>query len=342
MDYLYSPSGKTGIHTGLSGDYPEADCVVLDAGPLYAPDDNRWEAFAAFGTLAVYERTSRSEIISRCRDARFILTNKVPLDAATIQAMTRLEYIGVLATGFNIIDTAAAASHGVTVTNIPAYSTASVAQHAIALLLAITNRTEHYSEAVREGMWSRCEDFTFRHFPLLELSGKTFAVVGFGNTGAATAHIAAALGMKILVYTSKEQSLLPEGYRKATDLDALFKEADVLSLHCPLNDSTRGMVNADRLAMMKPEAIILNTARGPLVDEQALADALNAGRIAAAGLDVLSKEPPEAGNPLLTARNCFITPHIAWASEDARHRLMDIALANLKAFTSKNPQNVVN
>lgn len=342
MDMLYtSPSGRTAICAGNDGAYPGASLVVLDCLPLYPADDSRWERFARSGSVAVYERTMPEELVERCRSARIILTNKVPLTAEVIGRLPELRYIGVLATGYNIVDTAAASLHGVVVTNIPAYSTASVAQTAISLLLTITNRVEHYAEAVRNGRWTACRDFTFRDFPLTELDGKSFGVVGFGHTGQATARIAAALGMKIKVYTSKPQESLPDGYEKMS-LDTLFASCDVVSLHCPLTDATRGLVNAGRLASMKSGAILLNTSRGPVVDERALAGALDSGHIAAAGLDVLSSEPPRADNPLLKARNCFITPHVAWASEEARGRLMDIAFANIEAFGNGCPQNVVN
>lgn len=340
MDMLYSSVGKTEIYGGLTGDCPDAPVVVLDGFTLYPPEDARWERLAQWGPLAVYERTSADEIAARCREARVVLTNKVALRAETLAAMPRLRYIGVLATGYNIVEVEAAAARGIVVTNIPSYSTASVAQTAIALLLAVTNRVEHYSEEVRTGRWSSCRDFTFRDYPLTELDGKTFGVVGFGHTGSATARIAAAMGMRVRVFTSKAQSELPEGYVKS-GLDELFAESDVVSLHCPLTDSTRGLVNAERLSKMKPGAVVINTSRGPVVDEQALADALNAGRIAGAGVDVLSTEPPRPDNPLLTARNCVITPHIAWASDEARERLMDIAIANVAAFENGAPQNVV-
>lgn len=335
MDMLHTPEGAFEITSPT-----DADIVVLDGLPLYPSSDRRWAALTRFGRVAVYERTHPDAIIERCRAARIVLTNKVPFTEPVIAALPSLEYIGVLATGYNIIDTAAAARASVTVTNIPAYSTASVAQNAIALLLAITNRTEHYARAVASGRWAACPDFSFRDFPLMELDGKTFGVVGFGNTGAATARIAAALGMRVRVFTSKPAEALPEGYEKM-DLDELFRTCDVVSLHCPLTPSTRGLVDSARLAMMKPGAIIINTSRGPVVDEQALADALARGHIAAAGLDVLSQEPPAADNPLLHAPNCFITPHIAWASDEARERLMATALSNIDAFLRGAPRNVV-
>ena len=335
MDMMHTPEGVFEITSA-----PEADLVVLDGLPLYPSDDPRWGAFTRFGRVAVYERTAPGDITERCRGARIVLTNKVPFTEAVIAALPSLEYIGVLATGYNIIDTAAAARAGVTVTNIPAYSTASVAQNAIALLLAITNRAEHYAAAVAAGRWAACPDFSFRDFPLTELDGKAFGVVGFGNTGAATARIAAALGMRVKVFTSKPAEALPAGYEK-TDLDELFRTCDVVSLHCPLTPSTRALVNADRLAMMKRSAILINTSRGPVVDEEALARALSEGRIAAAGLDVLSQEPPLPDNPLLHAPGCVITPHIAWASDEARERLMATAISNLDAFVLGTPRNAV-
>lgn len=315
--------------------------VVLDAATVYAASDPQWQLFADAGyDVTVYDRTSAADIHERCRGAKCVLTNKVPLDAAAIAALPELRYIGVLATGYNIVDVEAARAAGVVVTNVPAYSTASVAQQAIALLLACVNAAETYSRAVHDGRWAASPDFSFRINDWHELSGKTIGIIGFGNTGSATARIAAALGMKVAVFTSKPQEALPEGYVKA-DLDTIFKTADVVSLHCPLNDQTRQMVDAERLASMKPGAILINTARGPLVDEQALADALNSGRLAAAGVDVLCQEPPVDGSPLASAEHCVVTPHIAWASVEARRRLFDIALANVVAFTCGHPQNVV-
>ena len=318
------------------------DIVILDAATTYPASDEKWKIFESIGSLTVYDRTSydSDEIVSRCKDADAVLTNKVPLSADTLSRLPRLRYVGVLATGYNIVDVSAAAGRGIVVTNIPAYSTASVAQMAFALLLAITNRVEHYAGENRKGRWPACADFSYRDFPLMELAGKTFGVVGLGNTGSATAAIAAAFGMKVAVVTSKEQSQLPDGYVKM-DLDELFAKADVVSLHCPLTPSTTHLADTRRLALMKPTAILLNTGRGPLVDEEALAAALNEGRIYAAGVDVLSCEPPKPDNPLLSARNCFVTPHIAWASDEARCRLLDIAYTNLRAFADCTPVNTV-
>ena len=315
--------------------------VCLDAYSLYPATDARWGEFAQYGDIEVYDRTGKDEIVERAHDADVVLTNKVPLDAATLERLPNLKFICVLATGYNIIDIATAAQRGIPVSNIPSYSTASVAQHAIALLLAITNRVEEYAVANRDGQWQACEDFTFRRHSLTELSGKKFGVVGFGHTGQATAAIAAALGMENLVYTSKSQDQLPVGYRKVT-LDQLFKDADVVSLHCPLTDTTRGLVDAERLKQMKRSAILINTSRGPVINEKDLVKALKEGEIAAAGLDVLSKEPPQKDNELFTLANCYITPHIAWASEEAKARLFSIAVNNVANYVANHPSNVVN
>ena len=315
--------------------------VCLDCNTVYTPDDARWERFASLGDFEVYDRTDESAIIERCAGADAVLTNKVPLNAATIAQLPSLRYIGVLATGFNIVDTKAAAAAGIAVTNIPSYSNNSVAQHVFALLMAITNRVEDYARMNADGHWCRSLDFSYRLQEWHELAGKTMGVVGLGHIGSAVAAIASAMGMKVAVFTSKPQDALPEVYVKM-DLDELFAEADVVSLHCPLADGTRDMVDARRLALMKPSAILINTARGALVDEKALADALNNGKIYAAGLDVLCNEPPKHDCSLVGARNCFITPHIAWASAEARERLFDIAFDNLKAYAEGRVQNRVN
>ncbi|MDE6857533.1 MAG: D-2-hydroxyacid dehydrogenase, partial [Alistipes sp.] len=267
-------------------------------------------------------------------------TNKTPLTAAMLRSLPRLRYVGVLATGYNVVDVAAAREEGIVVTNIPAYGTASVAQTVFAHLLAIAQRVEHYTDENRRGRWSRSADFCYWDFPLVELAGKRMGIVGFGNTGSAAARIAAAFGMEVWAFTSKSAESLPAGVRKA-ELDELFRSCDVVSLHCPLTESTRGMVDAARLAMMKPTSILINTGRGPLVVERDLADALNAGTIFAAGLDVLCSEPPESDNPLLSARNCFITPHIAWATREARERLMRIAADNLRSYVEGRTVNNV-
>ena len=314
--------------------------VVLD-GYGANPGDLSWEPLKRLGNLTVYDRTAPSELLQRAEDADMLLTNKVALDAAAISSLPKLKYIGVLATGYNIVDVAAAANHGVVVTNIPAYSTESVAQMVFAHILNITQRVGYYAEENHRGRWSANPDFCYWDTPLSELAGKTIGIIGLGNTGRATARIALAFGMKVLAFTSKSQQELPVGVEKAS-MDRLFQECDIVSLHCPLTDTTRNLVDADRLRMMKSSAVLINTGRGPLVDEKALADALNTGVIYAAGMDVLSSEPPRSDNPLLSARNCFITPHIAWATFEARTRLMQIAVENAAAFIKGTPINCVN
>lgn len=313
--------------------------VVLD-GYCVNPGDLSWKGLEALGSVEVYEYTTPGEVLERSRGAAAVLTNKVRLNAETLAALPELKYIGVLATGYNVIDLEAARRRGIMVTNVPAYSTHSVAQLVFAHLLNIAQQVGHHAVRVSEGAWSRSRDFCFWDTPQIELYGKTMGVVGFGNIGSAVAELARAFGMNVLAYTSKEASRLPLGVEKVT-LDELFSRSDVVSLHVPLTPETRGLVDGARLALMKPTAILINTSRGPLVDETALAEALNRGKIYAAGLDVLSSEPPRADNPLLTARNCYITPHIAWATREARSRLIDVAVANLGAFLSGHPVNRV-
>lgn len=313
--------------------------VVLD-GYALNPGDLSWSGMEALGELVVYDRTSPSELMERSADAEVLITNKTLITAADMEALSRLKYIGVLATGYNVVDIEAAKARGIVVTNIPAYSTASVAQMVFAHLLNITQQVGHYAEENAKGRWADSVDFCYWDTDLVELAGKKMGIVGFGNIGQATARIAQAFGMEVCVYTSKEQSALPVGMTKM-GLDALFASCDVVSLHCPLTPETKEMVKAERLNIMKPNAILINTGRGSLVNERDLADALNEGRIAAAGLDVLSVEPSVAGNPLLNARNCFITPHIAWATKEARTRLMDIAVNNLKCYQEGNVINNV-
>ena len=304
--------------------------VVLDGYGLN-PGDLSWKGMEALGELTVYDRTSPSELMERSEGAEALITNKTLITAENMEALPELKYIGVLATGYNVVDIEAAKARGIVVTNIPAYSTSSVAQMVFAHILNITQRVGHYAEENSKGRWTNNADFCYWDTDLVELDGKKMGIVGFGNIGQATARIAQAFGMEVLLYTSKEQSALPQGMRKVA-LDELFAESDVISLHCPLTPDTKEMVNAERLKLMKPGAIFVNTGRGPLVNEQDLADALNEGRIAAAGLDVLSVEPANADNPLLGAKNCFITPHIAWATKEARTRLMQIAVQNLKSY----------
>lgn len=314
--------------------------LVLD-GYCLNPGDLSWDGMKELGNLAVYDRTLPSELIDRANGAEVLITNKTLITASDMKALPLLKYIGVLATGYNVVDIEAAKAKGIVVTNIPAYSTNSVAQMVFAHLLNISQRVGHYACKNRQGAWSDSVDFCFWDTNLFELSNKWMGIIGFGNIGQATARIALSFGMKVGVFTSKPQNALPDGIKKM-EMDELFRNSDVVSLHCPLTEETKEMINSDRLHTMKPTAILINTGRGPLINEQDLADALNEGVIAAAGLDVLSVEPPTPSNPLLTARNCFITPHIAWATKEARIRLMQIAVDNLKGYLSgKIINNVV-
>lgn len=313
--------------------------TILDGYGLN-PGDLSWDWLNKYGEVKIYDRTSPSELMERAADADAIFTNKVVINAETLSSLPNLKYIGVLATGYNIVDVKTAKKLGITVTNIPAYSTDSVAQMVFAILLTITNRVEHYAVENRKGRWSNNPDFCYWDSPLMELAGKTFGIVGLGNIGKAVARIANAFGMKVVAFTSKKQEELPVGIQKVT-LDQLFSESDVLSLHCPLTPETNNLVNDERLNLMKPTAILINTGRGPLIDEQAVANALKAGKLGAFGADVLSSEPPAEDNPLLSAPNAFITPHIAWATVEARRRLMEICEGNLSAFVSGTPRNVV-
>lgn len=314
--------------------------VVLD-GYTLNPGDLVWDDLNALGVCEVYDRTEPEDVVARAADAEIVLTNKTVLDRAVIEQLPKLRYIGVLATGYNVVDPAAARERRIPVTNVPTYGTRSVAQMVFAHLLQLADRVGHHAEAVRRGRWTASVDFCFWDYPLVELHGLTMGIVGFGRTGRATAKIAHAFGMKLLVHDTVVPSDLPNSSR-AVELRELFRTSDVVSLHCPWTPETEGLVNAERLALMKPTAFLINTSRGPVVDEQALADALNTGRIAGAGLDVLRDEPPAADNPLLTAKNCFITPHIAWATKAARARLLDAAVENVKAFLEGKPRNVVN
>ena len=304
--------------------------IVLDGYGLN-PGDLTWKGFEELGELTVYDRTSPSELLERAAGAEALVTNKTLITSENMDVLPDLKYIGVLATGYNVVDIDAAKARGIVVTNIPAYSTASVAQMVFAHILNITQRVGYYADENKQGRWTKNADFCYWDTHLVELQGKKMGIVGFGNIGQATARIAQAFGMEVCVYSSKPQFALPSGIKKM-ELDELFGECDVVSLHCPLTPDTKEMVNAERLSKMKPNAILINTGRGPLINEQDLADALNEGKIAAAGLDVLSVEPSVEGNPLLGARNCFITPHIAWATLEARTRLMDIAVQNLKSY----------
>lgn len=308
---------------------------ILDGYSLN-PGDLDWSPVERLGDVTLFDRTPADKIVERAADADIVLTNKVPFNADTLRQLPRLRFICVLATGYNIIDTEAAARQGVVVANIPAYSTMSVAQMAFAHILNITNHVASYAREVADGKWTNCPDFCFWDSALTELAGKTMGIVGLGNTGMATARIAVAMGMKVVALTSKSADTLPEGITPAP-LDDVLASADVVSLHCPLTPSTRHLINAASIAKMKPSAILINTGRGPLVDEQAVADALNGGRLAAFGADVLSQEPPRGDNPLLSARNCFLTPHIAWATLEARTRLMSTATENVRQFIAGEP-----
>lgn len=314
--------------------------VILDAYAIN-PGDLAWDALDKFGEVAVYDRTAPDEVVERCKGAEIVLSNKVPLDANTIASLPDCKYIGVLATGFNLIDLDAATHNGIVVCNIPSYSTDSVAQNTFALLLALTNHAEDYDRRIHtEDRWTKCKDFCYLDYPLVELAGKSIGIVGYGHIGRMVGSIARAFGMRVMVYSSRPQQELPEVVK--VDMDTLFKESDVISLHCPLTAETTKMINAEKISLMKPTAVILNTARGGLIDEDALAEALNRGRIAGAGLDVLSTEPPLPSNPLLHAKNCIITPHISWAAYEARKRLIEIAVANIEAFVAGSPINRVN
>lgn len=308
---------------------------ILDGYSLN-PGDLDWSPVERLGDVTLFDRTPADKIVERAADADIVLTNKVPFSADTLRQLPRLRFICVLATGYNIIDTEAAARQGVVVANIPAYSTMSVAQMAFAHILNITNHVASYAREVADGKWTNCPDFCFWDSALTELAGKTMGIVGLGNTGMATARIAIAMGMKVVALTSKSADTLPEGITLAP-LDDVLASADVVSLHCPLTPSTRHLINAASIAKMKPSAILINTGRGPLVDEQAVADALNGERLAAFGADVLSQEPPRGDNPLLSARNCFLTPHIAWATLEARTRLMSTATENVRQFIAGEP-----
>jgi glycerate dehydrogenase len=311
--------------------------VILD-GYTSNPGDLDWSGLEAVGELTVYERTPPEHVVERANGATAVLTNKTVLSAAAIDALPDLRYIGVLATGVNIVDLDAARARGIVVTNIPSYGTSSVAQATFALLLELTNHVALHSRAVREGAWTTCADFSLALTPLVELSGLTLGIIGLGAIGQAVARVGQAFGMRVIAH-----DIAAQGYEdvELVELETLFVQSDVVTLHCPLTDATARIVNAQRISLMKPAALLINTARGPLIDEQALADALAEGRIAGAGLDVLSVEPPPPGNPLLTAPNCVVTPHIAWATRAARARLIRTATENLKGFLAGEVVNQV-
>jgi glycerate dehydrogenase len=305
--------------------------VVLD-GYTLNPGDLSWDALRELGSCEIYDRSAPDEIVPRSTSAEIVLTNKVKLNGEYISSVPTLKYIGVTATGYNIVDVAAARERKVIVTNVPTYGTQSVAQMTFALLLELTQHVGHHAQTVREGRWTRSPDFCYWDYPLIELDGLTLGIIGFGRIGKMVGQLAEAFGMKVLTYSRKQP---------VAEMETLFRRSDIISLHCPLTPQTEHLVNEKRLAWMKPTAFLLNTSRGPLIDESALAKALNEGRIAGAGLDVLAVEPPTADNPLLRAKNCLITPHIAWATRAARSRLMEAVVENLRAFLAGESKNVV-
>ncbi len=314
--------------------------IVLDGFTLN-PGDQSWEKLQSLGELVVYDRTPVEQTVERARGFDVLLSNKAPVTREMIENLPDLKYIGLLATGYNIIDIKTAAERGIPVANIPEYGTYSVAQMAFSHLLNLCQHAAEHSAAARQGRWSRSNDFCFWDFPLIELYGLTMGIVGLGRIGNAAAGMALSFGMKILAHDPKPPARLPEGI-ELTDLETLFRQSDAISLHCPLTDTNRAFVNSTLLKMMKPTAFLINTSRGQLIREADLADALNKGIIAGAGLDVLSVEPPDPNNPLLSAKNCYITPHISWASGAARRRLMEMTYQNVRAFIEGKAINVVN
>ncbi len=314
--------------------------VILDAQTTNS-NDLSWDRIAAMGELTAYDRTPPDQVITRCADAEIVFTNKTYLGRLELTALPRLQFLGLLSTGTNAIDVQAASELGIPVSNIPAYSTPSVAQSVFALLLEIVNQTSQYSQAVHEGVWAASRDFCFTLTPITELSGLTLGLVGFGAIGRAVAAIGGAFGMRVLVHTRTVPTAGSNGVA-FVELPELLSQSDVISLHCPMNDTTEEMINRETITQMKDGVILINTGRGGLINEADLAAALNSGKLAGAGLDVLSSEPPKVDNPLLTAEHCVITPHISWASKAARTRLIDIASDNLRAFLDGTPNNLVN
>ena len=315
--------------------------VILDA---YAanPGDLSWDEFAALGELTVYDRTAQEDAAARIGDAEVVFINKVRLTDEIFAACPNLKLVSILATGYNIVDLAAAKRRGITVCNVPGYSTRAVVQMTFALLLEICHHVGHHNQVVHEGKWESNPDWCFWDYPLIELDGKNMGIIGYGRIGQATGKIAQALGMKVLAYDAYKNPALENENCRYVELDELLSQSDVIALHCPLFPETEGIVNKENIAKMKDGVIILNNSRGPLIVEQDLADALNSGKVAAAGLDVVSTEPIKGDNPLLGAKNCIITPHISWAPKESRQRLMDIAVDNLKAYLAGKPANVVN
>lgn len=314
--------------------------VVLD-GHGVNPGDISWNGIGQLGELKVYPRTRQDEVVEHVGDAEIVLTNKTVFSSDTISQLPNTKYIGVLATGYNVVDLGAASRHGIVVTNIPAYSTDSVAQMTFAHILNVTNHVGHYADANRNGKWSVCPDFCYWDMPLVELAGKTIGIVGLGHIGMKVAKLSLDFGMNVCAYTSKKETELPDGIRKTT-LDGIFGTSDIISLHCPLTDDTREIINKESIGKMRRGTIVVNTGRGPLVNENDIANALHNGALAAYCTDVMCQEPPSIDNPLLKEPNAFITPHVAWASLEARKRLMNIAERNIRAFIDGHPTNVVN
>jgi len=319
----------------------KATIVILD-GHTANPGDLSWSEIEALGSVTVYPRTAASDVVARARDADIVLTNKTVISRESIAALPRLRCIGVLATGYNIVDVEAAKERAIPVCNVPEYSTPNVAQAVFALLLELTNHTGHHARTVRDGRWAACEDFCYWDGELVELAGLTLGLVGYGRIGRAVAAVGRAFGMRVLAHRRTSATTGGDEGVTIVDLPTLLRESDVVSLHCPLTPETLGLINAETISLMKPTAFLINTSRGPLVNEADLAVALDQRRIAGAGLDVLSVEPPPVSNPLLTARHCIITPHIAWATLNARRRLIEVTAANLRGFVAGQPQHVVN
>lgn len=315
--------------------------VVLD-GYTENPGDLSWDELGKFGELTVYDRTKAEDVVARIGDAEVVYTNKTPITRETLDACPNVKFISVLATGYNVVDVDAARERGIPVTNIPTYGTDAVSQFAIALLLEMCHHVGEHSEAVKNGEWTNNEDWTFWKHPLIELAGKTMGIIGFGRIGQGTGRIAQALGMKVVAYDAHKRPELVTDTCRYVELDELFSESDFISLHCPLFKETEGIINKDNIAKMKDGVKIINTSRGPLIVEEDLKNALNSGKVSGAGVDVVSTEPIKADNPLLQAKNIYITPHIAWAPKESRQRLMDIAVDNLRAYAEGSPINVVN
>lgn len=325
----------------MKGRLQQAMNIVILDGYTLNPGDLSWSKLSEVGEVTVYNRTPNNLIVERAVEAEIILTNKTPLSKEILAQLPKLKYIGVLATGYDVVNVEAAKEQNVVVTNIPAYGTHSVAQMVFALLLEHCQRVQRHSDAVRAGEWTNHQDWCFWNYPLIELAGKKFGIVGFGRIGYQTAQVASALGMSIIAYNRQQREVDLPNFQWADHLTDLLKEADIISLHCPLTPETEEIINRDNLAIMKASAIIINTSRGRLINNQDLADALNNGVIAGAGLDVLDVEPPSASNPLLSAKNCMITPHISWATKEARGRLLDMAVDNVKAFVAGAARNIV-